>query len=912
MARKVFRRFRLLGTFEPAWLDLSADQDMADALTADQINDIHRFLTSPNVPPILALLTLVNMSHGDGDRKDSMDTVQRTFEIAAIRWNADSTAPWRKNIHEIWQRITSIYDELFGSTQIPALTKEIDEFSGFVSSPLQLPKPSQSGGLYLQRVIDLASDLDKLVKAAQAADELAAAIHSTELESIITHSHAELEHNADFLQLYVPRQFVDPETNEILDAEQLALDGHYFRTVLMGSPGAGKTTFVSHLVYAASGVDETDTPLGVVVVRCRDYVSKSWDIPVTRFMAQQVSAQTSTHFQEDELNSVFTLGRAVVVFDGLDEVTDRNRRAEMVKRIHAFTSRFPAVSILVTTREVGYEHSPLSRTVFNHVRLSEFTLGQVRDYSARWFTLVGKPELAEPFLTESESVEDLRPNPLLLSLLCILYRDSGAIPADRRGIYSKCAELLFTKWDMQRQITQSGSMPKFADRLMQEIARWFYTTPSTQAGLEEQQIAKVLAQYMVQALGFSSDEAERNAREFLAFCAGRAWLLGVIGTNSYGQRLFRFTHRTFYEYFTAESLTRQSGSPDEICSYAIEAWNRDSTSVVPELMVQSYDFSHERGAARVLKQLCTRNAHNLLLLRLLEGAILPNYARKVAFDLIWDRWRRSEIDSLEFISLLSISSQARIQLIEDYLDPSRDARNIHLFLSAWSSLETVDLSRQYRKDWNSVVHNLVQAIDLREACENDPTACLVNWAIGHGYDAPLKHGGSAWLVCGGIFGASPGVVWWSIQSVFGQGKRLDSNERRMKAVRQTHEFLNQRDGIPAILIEEIHKALLLVGQGFVKWRAVVPHDEEEKLLRDIFAIVLCAMFENDENLFGFLGFFDNAWSGKLSAVMMLHNYHIGGGPRLTDDELRKTDALLLTLPVALRQWARGDRQLVRG
>ena len=151
---------------------------------------------------------------------------------------------------------------------------------------------------------------------------------------------------------------------------------------------------------------------------------------------------------------------------------------------------------------------------------------------------------------------------------------------------------------------------------MQEIARWFYNTPSTQGGLEENQIARVLAQYMETALGFSREEAERSARDFLSVCAGRAWLLlGAVGTNNFGQRLFRFTHRTFYEFFAAESLARQSDTADDICARIEEAWGRDATSVVPELLVQAYDYAHERGAAKVFQQLCSRKSANLLLLR---------------------------------------------------------------------------------------------------------------------------------------------------------------------------------------------------------------------------------------------------------------------------------------------------------
>lgn len=920
MTRKAFRAVRLSGTFEPYWIDLAAGEvdDAQSELTSEQLSDVHQFLSSSHAKPILALLTLVQLSPSGPDRDDAMRTVRNTFEIAATRWNADSKHPWRKQVAAIWSRIEAIYEDLFSKmiSAQPELTEEIEEFSHFIASPLQLSRPASTSKSYLSRLMELASNVDSLVAVSERAEELATAIHSTELESIITHSHAELEHNADFLQLYVARQFTDVDTAEVLNAEKLAVSGQLFRLVLKGAPGAGKTTFVSHLIYRASDPDQTSNPLGVILVRCRDYVSKNWDIPVTEFMAKHVSAETSHRFSDDELCAILLLGKAMVVFDGLDEITDRGRRSDMVKRIHAFTARFPAISILVTTREVGYEHAPLSRSAFQQVRLNEFDDDQVEDYCTKWFALVGKPDRAMPFLIESESIEDLRSNPLLLSLLCILYRDSGAIPADRRGIYSKCAELLFKKWDAHRQIAQSGAMPTFADRLMQEIARWFYSTPSTQAGLEEQQISRVLAQYMVQALGFEETEAEQNSKEFMDFCAGRAWLLGTVGTNDYGQRLFRFTHRTFYEYFTAESLSRQSSSENDICEHVISAWSRDSTSVVPELIVQSYDFSHERGAARVFKQLCSRRAPNLLLLRLMQGTILPNYARQDGFSLVLDRWidrstLRTTIPPGEFLSLLSISPQARKQFISDHLQSKPGSRSGSAFLESWASLEMNGGSGPYRSNWSSIAADLVSRIDLTYAVRADPSGCLGNWAIGKGYEIPLDNEGPAYLMCGGIFGPSPGVVWWSIESTFGRGENIPDHQPRLDAITLAHEYLNNATGFRREFIDELFNSLLEQRQNYVEWQSISNATSAEAKLADILAILLSAMVEGDASRLSFVELFDSIWERPLSRIASLRLGGKGALKALTRSESAEIRTFLGTLPECIREWAVGQRSLLR-
>src|SRR4029453_2567866 len=50
-------------------------------------------------------------------------------------------------------------------------------------------------------------------------------------------------------------------------------------------------------------------------------------------------------------------GRAFVVLDGLDELTDVSQRQEMSRLISNFGELYPETSMLVTCRQVGYAES---------------------------------------------------------------------------------------------------------------------------------------------------------------------------------------------------------------------------------------------------------------------------------------------------------------------------------------------------------------------------------------------------------------------------------------------------------------------------------------------------------------------------------------------------------------------------
>src|SRR6202008_3568402 len=97
-----------------------------------------------------------------------------------------------------------------------------------------------------------------------------------------------------------------------------------------------------------------------------------------------------------------------------DELGDVSRRTFVRDQVHAFVKRYPSVRVVVTSREIGYEHSPLDEARFRPYRIDSFDRTQVRLYAQRWFALdrgaaTGSNQRRwETFVEESESVADLR------------------------------------------------------------------------------------------------------------------------------------------------------------------------------------------------------------------------------------------------------------------------------------------------------------------------------------------------------------------------------------------------------------------------------------------------------------------------------------------------------------------------
>jgi predicted NACHT family NTPase len=297
------------------------------------------------------------------------------------------------------------------------------------------------------------------------------------------------------------------------------------------------------------------------------------DDPPARSVAGFIEHRLDTFYQcrppTGLVERLLLEGTAMVIFDGLDELVDTTRRAEIASIVELFCAEFPLAPVLVTSRVVGYDQARLDPQQFAVYRVTDFDEDRVKEYVTRWF---GQEEgvaadeaahLAETFMVESAEVPDLRANPLMLALMCILYRGEGSIPRSRPEVYEECARLLFTKWDARRKIHVELRARNLIEPALRHLAFWILTRDETSATVSMRELIAETAMFL--RLRFEDEaEAEEAAREFVDFCRGRAWVFRDAGTTAQGEELYTFTHRTFMEYFAAAYLAADCDSPEEL------------------------------------------------------------------------------------------------------------------------------------------------------------------------------------------------------------------------------------------------------------------------------------------------------------------------------------------------------------
>jgi hypothetical protein len=375
------------------------------------------------------------------------------------------------------------------------------------------------------------------------------------------------------------------------------------RTVLLGDPGGGKTTVSTVLMHHFTSDASQRIPF---LVTLRNYAAE--ELPsrsVVGFIENELSTLYQCPAPSGLVDLLLLTGRAVVIFDGLDELLDTSRRADVATRVEQFCIEYPLAPVLVTSRVIGYDQARLDETQFVSYRLGGFGDEDVAEYTRKWFALEdsARPDDADAFLTESETVSDLRANPLLLSLMCILYRGEGSLPRNRAEVYEQCANLLFRRWDARRRIHQELRAGHLVEPALRHLAWWLFTRDDSRTAVTERELVAATSEFLY-GRGFeSAGDANDAAREFVEFCRGRMWVFSDTGSTATGDPLYTFTHRTFLEYFAAAQLAYDSDTPEKLARTLAPHVARGEWEIVAELAVQIKDSTSTEGGRRVYEEL---------------------------------------------------------------------------------------------------------------------------------------------------------------------------------------------------------------------------------------------------------------------------------------------------------------------
>ncbi|HEY0173452.1 MAG TPA: DUF4062 domain-containing protein [Pyrinomonadaceae bacterium] len=353
-------------------------------------------------------------------------------------------------------------------------------------------------------------------------------------------------------------------------------DPAHRRSVVLGDPGSGKSTLARYVLLSLVGVEgderlsrafEGHLPLLIELRSYAGLCSEAKDstfLDFVEFMSDSEGWGLDRKALEHYLK---TDGRAVVVFDGLDEIFDPEDRESAARRIAGFAGTYPKAHILVTSRVIGYKRKVLTDAEFSHFTLQDLDERQVEQFIDRWYALAldERPDEARArrerimrSFDGSASIRQLAGNPMLLTIMAIIGKNQE-LPRERWKLYDHAAGVLIYHWDVERHLRDRHlNAPFIGEEEKKELLRRLaYKMQSGEGGLagnyiHRDDLQREFEDYLRDRFAQPPAEATTIARAMIDQFRERNFILSLYGGNLYG-----FVHRAFLEFFCASAFVQK-------------------------------------------------------------------------------------------------------------------------------------------------------------------------------------------------------------------------------------------------------------------------------------------------------------------------------------------------------------------
>ena len=330
--------------------------------------------------------------------------------------------------------------------------------------------------------------------------------------------------------------------------------------MVLGGPGVGKSTFLRKVGFEAlKGKDgnfqHECTP---VFLELKRFSENSVDIEALIIHEFKVCGYP---YPEQMTKTALKSGKLLVLFDGLDEAPDANVD-NIVGKIGDFVDQYGQNRFIASCRKAvnisGF-------TQFTNVEVADFDDPQIERYINNWFASTSNEstqrlddkittaDLCWGMLNAREhlATKELVRNPLLLTLLCVVYSKSQNFPLNRADLYKRVLNIFLEGWPSEKYVGKDPSVSQSLDvldevLLLSEVAAKNFEDNNLLFGKNE---------LIDQIKEFS----ERNSITLSTFDARKILEAIAVDQGIFVERLeevYSFLHLTFQEYLTANYFVR--------------------------------------------------------------------------------------------------------------------------------------------------------------------------------------------------------------------------------------------------------------------------------------------------------------------------------------------------------------------
>jgi hypothetical protein len=347
--------------------------------------------------------------------------------------------------------------------------------------------------------------------------------------------------------------------------ELVAKDSHL---VILGDPGAGKTTSIKSLAQKllheeSELLKKYSFPL---LIQLRDLdeneslfsrISEILGINVfykLNGVTKLAGDEDFEKYRNSSITQYLDCLKPLLLIDGFDEISEEKQNS-IQKELRSLCNSLNEAKVILTCRSGAFDVFLENTETFEICSLDE---DQINYFISKWFE---DKKIENGFKAElNKSVfKDLTIRPLTLSHLCALYEKLHRLPEKPKYIYRRLISLLLEEWDSQRAIVRESAYYNFeTERKYEFLAHLAFqlTIDTPKKRFTEDELLTSLKKFYT---AFSIYE-----KEIIPLVNEIESHNGIFVKSSYDT--YEFSHKSMQEYLCADHIVRKGSIPLNLLS----------------------------------------------------------------------------------------------------------------------------------------------------------------------------------------------------------------------------------------------------------------------------------------------------------------------------------------------------------
>jgi len=376
---------------------------------------------------------------------------------------------------------------------------------------------------------------------------------------------------AELESVYVDSQLLEPKTeysgnayNSIAELENkktsihenlnflsgIKVANHHKHLMVLGEAGAGKSTFLRMMGLEALKPERIKYQHQCIPVFVELKRLGYEELDIEKIIINEFSI-CGFPVSEDFTFEALKKGKLLILLDGLDEIPERIVNKYILK-IKDFVNTYSSNRFIASCRTAARYSCLLGFTDFV---MASFNDVKIETFINSWFQKeedrqAGTAQRCWELLQESDNAaaRELSQNPLLLTLLCLVYEGSQNFPKNRANLYEEALNVFLKDWLVQKRVERDliyqDFIPSLEKMLLSEIAYEGFNQECIY--FDKRNLVNQIQNFFSSNLNTPEKLKKLDGEKVLRTVEVQQGILVESAKNVY-----RFSHLTFQEYLTA-------------------------------------------------------------------------------------------------------------------------------------------------------------------------------------------------------------------------------------------------------------------------------------------------------------------------------------------------------------------------